>query len=99
MTVRWTVRAATDRSRVAKSKCSSTLRRSDETKSRFSHQSAVPTVKRRCLCCRIFLYPTRRDSFVMNIRTKNTAYESMPYFFVINCLSFFYAENKTLILK
>ena len=39
-------------------------------KSRPLHQSAVPTAKRRWLCCRSFLYRTRWHSFVINIRIK-----------------------------
>jgi hypothetical protein len=36
----------------------------------YSHQSAVPTAKHRCLCCRFSLFCSRWHSFVMNIRTK-----------------------------
>ena len=45
-------------------------RRSRKFESCHLDQSAVPTAKRRCLCCRSFLYRTRWHSFVINIRTK-----------------------------
>ena len=61
----------------------STLRRSDETKSRFSHQSAVPTAKRRCLCCRFSLFCSRWHSFVMNTRTSVSVHKDTHIFYLV----------------
>ena len=69
MTVRWTVRAALDRG-TQKRRNPLAFSSQCREKSCHSDQSAVPTAKRRCLCCQISLFCTRWHSFVMNTRTK-----------------------------
>ena len=45
-----------------------------------THKKAVPTAKRRCLCCRISLFCARWHSFVINTRTISSVHNETELF-------------------